>query len=167
MWFLVYQALAVLMYGAVFIAVGAAVSDLKESQSMLMPVMVLIMAPFFVWTSVLKAPTATFAVVVSLIPPATPMLMLLRQGNPTGCADLAAHSGHRWRASDDCADRFRRRAGLSNRHSDAGERGEIQRNATLGTAGVRTMLDASSIEGVSERRLRPLFPRAVARPNIS
>ena len=84
LWFLVYQALAVLMYGAVFIAVGAAVSDIKESQSMLMPVMVLIMAPFFVWTSVLKAPTATFAVVVSLIPPATPMLMLLRQGIPPG-----------------------------------------------------------------------------------
>ena len=83
-WFIVYQALAVLMFGAVFIAVGAAVSDLKESQSMLMPVMVLIMAPFFVWTSVLKAPTATFSVVVSLIPPATPMLMLLRQGIPPG-----------------------------------------------------------------------------------
>ena len=84
MWFMAYQALAVLMYGAVFIAVGAAVSDIKESQSMLMPVMVLIMAPFFVWTSVLKAPSATFSVVVSLIPPATPMLMLLRQGIPPG-----------------------------------------------------------------------------------
>jgi ABC-2 type transport system permease protein len=83
-WFLVYQALAVLMYGAVFIAVGSAVSDIKESQSMLMPVMILIMAPFFVWTSVLKAPTATFSVVVSLFPPATPMLMLLRQGIPPG-----------------------------------------------------------------------------------
>jgi ABC-type Na+ efflux pump permease subunit len=84
LWFLTYQALAVLMYGAVFIAVGAAVSDIKESQSMLMPVMVLIMAPFFVWTSVLEAPTATFSVIASLIPPATPMLMLLRQGIPPG-----------------------------------------------------------------------------------
>ncbi len=84
LWFLVYQSLAVLMYGAVFAAVGAAVSDLKESQSMLMPVMVLIMAPYFVWMNVLKAPTATFSVVVSLIPPATPMLMLLRQGIPPG-----------------------------------------------------------------------------------
>lgn len=47
-------------------------------------VMVLIMAPFFVWTSVLEAPSATFSVVISLIPPATPMLMLLRQGIPPG-----------------------------------------------------------------------------------
>jgi ABC-2 type transport system permease protein len=84
LWFMAYQALAVFMYGAVFIAVGAAVSDIKESQSMLMPVMILIMAPFFVWTSILKAPSATFSVVVSLIPPATPMLMLLRQGIPPG-----------------------------------------------------------------------------------
>ncbi len=51
---------------------------------MLMPVMILIMLPFFVLSSVLEAPTATFSVVVSLIPPATPMLMLLRQGIPPG-----------------------------------------------------------------------------------
>ncbi|MBN1853970.1 MAG: ABC transporter permease [Pirellulales bacterium] len=83
-WFLLYQALAVLMFGSVFIAVGAAVSDIKESQSMLMPVMILIVSPLFVWTSVLQAPTTTFSVVVSLIPPATPMLMLLRQAIPPG-----------------------------------------------------------------------------------
>jgi len=83
-WFMVYQALAVLMYGSVFISVGAAVSDLKESQSLLTPVMVLIMAPVFVWGNVMQAPTATFAVVCSLFPPATPMLMLLRQAIPPG-----------------------------------------------------------------------------------
>ncbi len=49
-----------------------------------MPVMVLVMAPLFVWTNVLKAPTAPFSVVVSLFPPATPMLMLLRQAIPPG-----------------------------------------------------------------------------------
>ncbi len=83
-WFMLYQALAVLMYGSVFVAVGAAVTDIKESQAMLMPVMVLVMAPFFVWGNILKAPTATFSVVVSLFPPATPMLMLLRQAIPPG-----------------------------------------------------------------------------------
>lgn len=83
-WFVLYQALAVLMYGSMFIAVGAAVSDMKESQSLMMPVMILVMAPMFLWGNVLKAPTATFAVAVSLFPPATPMLMLLRQAIPPG-----------------------------------------------------------------------------------
>lgn len=83
-WFVLYLALAVLMYGSVYIAVGAACSDIKETQSMLMPVMLLIMAPFLLWPNVLKAPSATFSVVVSLFPPATPMLMLLRQSIPPG-----------------------------------------------------------------------------------
>ena len=83
-WFVIYQALAVLMFGSVFIAVGAAVSDLKESQSMLMPVMVFIMLPFVLWTSVLKSPNSTFSLAISLFPPATPMLMLLRQAIPPG-----------------------------------------------------------------------------------
>ncbi len=83
-WFVLYQALAVLMFGSMFIAVGAACSDLKESQSMLMPVMVFIMLPFFLWTSVLSSPNSTFSLAISLFPPATPMLMLLRQAIPPG-----------------------------------------------------------------------------------
>lgn len=83
-WFMLYQGLAVLMYGSMFIAVGAAVSDMKESQSLMMPVMIFVMAPIFLWANVLKAPTAPFAVAVSLFPPATPMLMLLRQAIPPG-----------------------------------------------------------------------------------
>ena len=83
-WFALYLSLAVLMYGSVYIAVGAACSDIKETQSMLMPVMIVIMAPLFVWMNVLQAPTATFSVAISLFPPATPMLMLLRQSIPPG-----------------------------------------------------------------------------------
>ena len=83
-WFILYQGLAVFMFGSVFIAVGAAVSDLKESQTMLMPVMILIVMPFFFWTNVLRSPSSMFSVAISLFPPATPMLMLLRQGIPPG-----------------------------------------------------------------------------------
>ena len=83
-WFVLYQSLAVMMFGSLYIAVGAACSDLKETQSMLMPVMMIIMIPLFLWANVLKAPSATFAVVASLFPPATPMLMLLRQSIPPG-----------------------------------------------------------------------------------
>ncbi len=83
-WFVVFQALAVLMFGSMFIAVGAAVSDLKESQSMMMPIMVIVMAPMFVWPNIIKEPNATFAVVASLIPTAAPLLMPMRQAIPPG-----------------------------------------------------------------------------------
>lgn len=83
-WLFVFQSLAVLMFGALFIAVGAAVSDMREAQSMMMPVMVLAMCPMFVWFHVVKEPTSALSVGMSLFPPATPMLMLLRMAVPPG-----------------------------------------------------------------------------------
>jgi len=83
-WFVLFQALAVLMFGSLFAAVGAAVSDQKEAQNLLTPVMILIMSPMFVWINVVKEPSSTLALTMSLIPPATPMLMIIRQAVPPG-----------------------------------------------------------------------------------
>jgi ABC-2 type transport system permease protein len=83
-WFFLYQGLAILMYGSIFGAIGAAVTDAQEAQSCLMPVMVLTMAPMFVFMNVLKEPGSTLSLVFSLFPPATPMLMILRQAIPPG-----------------------------------------------------------------------------------
>ena len=83
-WFMVFLALAVLMFGSVFIAIGAAVSDLKEAQSLVLPVTIVAVAPMFVWFHVIQNPNSTMSVVLSLIPPATPMLMVLRQVVPPG-----------------------------------------------------------------------------------
>lgn len=83
-WLVVFQTLAVLMYGALFIAIGAAVNDMREAQSSLMPVMLLAMAPMFIWLYVVKQPDSLPSVALSLFPPATPMLMLLRQATPSG-----------------------------------------------------------------------------------
>jgi ABC-2 type transport system permease protein len=83
-WFFAYQALAVLMFGSLFIAIGAACTDTRETQSMVMPVMLLISSPLFVWVNVIREPTSTFATSVSMIPFATPMLMLARQAVPPG-----------------------------------------------------------------------------------
>jgi len=83
-WFVVFQALAVLMYGSLFIAVGAAVNDVKEAQNLMTPVMLVIMLPMLVWLNVVKEPTSSFALFTSLFPPATPLLMILRQAVPPG-----------------------------------------------------------------------------------
>jgi ABC-2 type transport system permease protein len=83
-WFVVFQALAVLMFGSIFIAIGAAVTDLKEAQSMMTPVMLLLIAPMFVWFNVVREPNSTIALAMSLFPPITPMLMIVRQAVPPG-----------------------------------------------------------------------------------
>jgi ABC-2 type transport system permease protein len=77
-WFVVYLVLAMLIYGSLFIAIGAAATDLKDAQGMMTPVMMLFMLPMFVWLPVLRAPGSTMAIVASLIPFATPILMTLR-----------------------------------------------------------------------------------------
>jgi ABC-type Na+ efflux pump permease subunit len=71
--------LAILLYGSLYTAVGAACSELKDAQSLMMPVLLLSMLPVFVWTAVLKNPASPLSVGMSLFPPASPFLMLMRQ----------------------------------------------------------------------------------------
>jgi ABC-2 type transport system permease protein len=85
-WFMVFLVLGVLMYGSLFIAVGAACTDLRETQAMLWPVMLLAMLPMFVWTNVVREPNSAFSTVASFLPNATPMLMLVRVAVPPGVA---------------------------------------------------------------------------------
>ena len=59
-------------------AVGSACNDLKDAQSMMMPVMILSMLPIFVWTAILTNPSSALSVGLSLFPPASPYLMLMR-----------------------------------------------------------------------------------------
>jgi len=77
-WFIVFQLLAVLMFSSLFMAIGAAVNQLKEAQSLLLPVWILIVAPMFVWFNIVREPNGGFATGISLIPPFIPMLMCLR-----------------------------------------------------------------------------------------
>jgi ABC-2 type transport system permease protein len=83
-WFAAYQVAAILMFGAIFIAIGSACNDLKEAQSMMTPVMLVVCLPMFVWFQVIKEPLSSFSTAISFFPPCTPMLMLLRQATPSG-----------------------------------------------------------------------------------
>jgi ABC-2 type transport system permease protein len=77
-WFVVFLVLAVLQYGAIFVAIGAACSDIKDSQSMMQPVMLVLMLPILAVPVILRSPESTFATVITLFPTATPFLMLAR-----------------------------------------------------------------------------------------
>jgi ABC-2 type transport system permease protein len=84
LWFLVYQALAALMFGSLFIAIGAACTDMKETQNLLWPVMLLACLPMFMLGNVIQEPNNAAATGMSFFPFATPMLMIARQAIPPG-----------------------------------------------------------------------------------
>ena len=83
-WFLVFQVLALLIFGSIFSAVGAACSEIRDAQHFMLPVMMVVMLPYFVWFPVMQSPNSAFARGFSLFPPATPMLMMLRIAIPPG-----------------------------------------------------------------------------------
>ena len=83
-WFLLFQFLALLIYGSLFSAIGAACSEMRDAQSLMTPAMLIVIIPMFVWMPILQSPMSTFARVISLVPPLTPMLMMLRISVPPG-----------------------------------------------------------------------------------
>jgi ABC-2 type transport system permease protein len=77
-WFLVYQVLAVFFFSSLFMAVGASVTQLKEAQSMLLPVWLTMCVPMFVWLQLVREPNGPLAVGLSFFPPSAPLVMVLR-----------------------------------------------------------------------------------------
>jgi ABC-2 type transport system permease protein len=83
-WLFLFLPIAVMIFGAMFITIGAACSDLKDAQSMMTPAMLIMMMPALTWFSIINAPDSTVSVVLSLVPTAAPFLMLLRIAIPPG-----------------------------------------------------------------------------------
>jgi ABC-2 type transport system permease protein len=79
-WFIVFQVLAVLLFGSIFMAIGAAVNQMKEAQGMLLPAWLVFMYPLFVWMEIVREPNGGFATWLSLVPPGIPLMMVLRIG---------------------------------------------------------------------------------------
>ncbi len=77
-WFLVWFPVAYFMVAAIMGAIGSAVSDLREAQSLVGPAMVLLMVPLVLWLPIVENPNGTLAVVFSFIPPASPFVNILR-----------------------------------------------------------------------------------------
>ncbi len=75
-----YLVLAIMLFGSLYMAVGAACSELKDAQSLMMPVILISTFPVMVWPAILKDPASPLSVCLSLFPPASPYLMLMRLG---------------------------------------------------------------------------------------
>jgi len=77
-WFVLFLICAALTYGAMFLALGSACSDLRDAQSLLQPAMILVVLAYIGSFVVMRAPDSTLALVMSFIPTMTPFTMMLR-----------------------------------------------------------------------------------------
>ena len=77
-YFIIYFFLGFLLFSSMIAAIGSACNEVKESQSLMGPIMLILMVPMFTWVYLIQHPNETLAIVLSFIPPITPMVMILR-----------------------------------------------------------------------------------------
>ena len=83
-WFFIYLLAHVTMLSSFAAALGAACNSPQDAQNLAVVLVAPIMVPFFMMMPVMTAPNGAMATVLSLFPPFTPVLMLLRQCMPVG-----------------------------------------------------------------------------------
>jgi ABC-2 type transport system permease protein len=64
--------------GSLMAAIGSAVNELREAQSLMTPITLLMTVPWLLWYPISRDPNSVFATVVSFIPPMNAFAMLLR-----------------------------------------------------------------------------------------
>jgi ABC-2 type transport system permease protein len=93
-WVILFQILGVLFFSSIFLMIGASVSELKEAQSLLLPVWLVMMLPMMVWFTAVRDPNGIVPVALSFFPPSAPLMISLRlatgQSMPMWHAPLAA-----------------------------------------------------------------------------
>ena len=75
---LIFYVLAYFTYGSLMAAVGSAVNEMREAQSLMMPIMMVLMIPWILWLPLSREPNSTLAVVLSFVPPVGNFVLLLR-----------------------------------------------------------------------------------------
>ncbi len=78
LWLVVFFLIAYLVYGALMLAVGAAVSQIADAQSLMGPIMLLLMVPYMLTFVIGATPDSALAVASSFIPPVNAFAMMAR-----------------------------------------------------------------------------------------
>jgi ABC-2 type transport system permease protein len=77
-YFVIFFILGYFLYGTIYAAVGSMVNSEKEASQLLMPVSLSLVVPMLMMAFILRSPSSSFSVILSLIPFFAPVLMLMR-----------------------------------------------------------------------------------------
>jgi ABC-2 type transport system permease protein len=83
-WFYVYLIADVIFLCSFAAALGAGCSSPQEAQQLAILLLAPVVIPYFLMTFIMQQPNGPISTALSLFPPFTPMLMLLRQAMPGG-----------------------------------------------------------------------------------
>lgn len=67
-----------LLMSALLAGIGSTCNELKDAQGMVFPLSIMSLIPMLFWFFIAEYPNAAFSVVLSFIPPITPLVMILR-----------------------------------------------------------------------------------------
>ncbi len=81
-WFFVYTFFFIVMVGSGMASLGATASDSKDAQSLTFPGIIPVILPMFIMVPVIQDPSGPLATTMSLIPPFTPTMMMIRLATP-------------------------------------------------------------------------------------
>lgn len=74
----IYFFLAFFMMATLMAAVGSAVTEIREAQSYMTAVMILMILPWMLFMPLVRNPNSTFATIAGLVPPISPFAMAIR-----------------------------------------------------------------------------------------
>ncbi len=74
----VFFMIAFFLIASLMAAIGSAVTDLREAQSLMTPVMLVLMIPLMLWMPISRNPNGAFATTCSFLPPISPFVMVIR-----------------------------------------------------------------------------------------
>lgn len=77
-YFVIFFAIAYFLIASMMAAIGAAVNEMREAQTLMSPVMVIIMIPWLTWFFIQRAPNSPLATILSFIPGPSPFVMVIR-----------------------------------------------------------------------------------------
>ncbi|MBX3323264.1 MAG: ABC transporter permease [Phycisphaeraceae bacterium] len=77
-WFFCYFFISYTIIASLMAAIGSAVNDLREAQSLMTPVMMIVMIPYLLWLPIARDPNSTFSTITSFVPGISPFVMVIR-----------------------------------------------------------------------------------------
>jgi ABC-type Na+ efflux pump permease subunit len=80
-YFLVFFLITYVVFGALMMSIGAAVNQIQEAQSLMGPVMLLLLTPYMLSPMIGRAPNSTVSVALSFIPPINTFAMMTRMAS--------------------------------------------------------------------------------------
>ena len=95
LFFVIYYILGFLLFSSLLAAIGSVCNTLKETQELMMPVILILILPMIAWFKLVQSPDGVFTRVLSIVPPVSPLVMPLRisAGSNVGIIEILASVG--------------------------------------------------------------------------